>query len=93
MSDRRPEPNERRQAGPAPESGWQIRLPDRVASKLRDRLEDTEFDSIDAYVAFAMASLLRELEDLDDEAAVPGDHDDPANADDLEDRLESLGYL
>lgn len=93
MSDGQPEPNEWRGSGPRPEGGCQIRLPDRVASKVLGRIDDTEFDSIDAYVGFAMASLLREIEDLDDEADVPGDHDDPENADDLQDRLESLGYL
>lgn len=58
-----------------------------LVRRIKDRTEVTEFDSVQAYVEFAMAALLDEVE---------GEQTDPmsgADEDAVRDRLESLGYV
>lgn len=74
-----------------------IEIPEATADALAQRLDGTEFESIDEYATFALQQLLDQLHRLDttdDTVHVSGDdvepgHDDAAVAD----RLESLGYL
>lgn len=94
MSDRHKEPNENTATGTRTDGVWHIQLPDRVGSKISDRIQQTEFDSVDEYVAFAMESLLRELDEQDGDVDPPVDHaNDSENSEELRDRLESLGYM
>jgi len=72
-----------------------IEIPEPIAKALAARLERSEFESIDAYAAFALELLLREIDDPDADTTHvdPIDHDDSAGENGVEDRLESLGYL
>jgi Arc/MetJ-type ribon-helix-helix transcriptional regulator len=78
-----------------------VEIPDRTASEISKRLQGTEFESVDAYVEFALDQLLRELDRLDDDArsdsvsvSDTGDATNDGVTDEaVSDRLESLGYL
>ena len=86
------------------DSEWTVTLPATLRSRIDQRLPNTEFDSAEAYVGYAMESLLRTLDEQDaraDDAEVDAidadpDADGDASAVDtegMEERLESLGYL
>lgn len=64
-----------------------VALPTHVVAGVEQRLPRTEFDSVDAYVAFVMEEVLAHVEadDADEGPAVDRDQ--------VEARLESLGYL
>lgn len=74
-----------------------IEIPEPTADALALRLEGTEFETVDEYVAFALEQLLDQLhrhdtvtctEEASEELAANGQNDAS-----VEDRLESLGYL
>lgn len=74
-----------------------IAIPERTAKALERRLEGTEFETVDEYATFALEQLLRELrrnqgETEDTEAASETVSEGVAD-EDVEGRLESLGYL
>ena len=86
------------------DSEWTVTLPATLRSRIDQRLPNTEFDSAEAYVGYAMESLLRELDEQEahaDDAEIDAVEADPdadgdASAVDtgaMEERLESLGYL
>jgi|GEM_PF-625978 len=85
------------------DSEWTVTLPATLRSRIDQRLPNTEFDSAEAYVGYAMESLLRELDEQDaraDDAEIEADPDPDADGDasavdteGMEERLESLGYL
>jgi Arc/MetJ-type ribon-helix-helix transcriptional regulator len=64
-----------------------VELPERIVSRVEQRVARTEFDTASAYVAFAMEEVLYRVEE--------GSDDDGATVDESEvaDRLKSLGYL
>jgi Arc/MetJ-type ribon-helix-helix transcriptional regulator len=76
-----------------------VRVPAGLRRKIESRLTETEFESVDEYVAFALDAVLRQIDERDDDDGdrdraadgVGGDapHDDGA----MQERLESLGYL
>lgn len=74
-----------------------VEIPDRTAQKISERLQWTEFDSVDDYVAFALGQVLREIDRQDDKSPPRGggeeadDGDEPTD-DAVAERLESLGY-
>jgi len=76
------------------ESTRSVEIPERTAAAVAERLPRTEFDSVDEYVATALARLLREIERVDpdsdpgEERAAETERDEA-----VADRLESLGYL
>lgn len=83
---------------PTDERTRTIELPERIAQTIAVRLEGTEFDSVDDYVAFSVEQLLRELDQTDgdpqqvaDATLADGDADEQEEA--VQERLESLGYL
>lgn len=78
-----------------PTGGRQLRLPESVAGRIDQRIVGTEFDSVDAYVAFVVESVLREIDEQTDEELDTHDVSDRATdeGDAMEERLESLGYL
>lgn len=80
--------------GPLPEDRLAVHIPVRLGAAIEQRLPATNFDSTDEYVSFVLESLLRELdeqaEELGTEAAERDGSEQPAE---LQDRLESLGYL
>lgn len=83
---------------PTDEPTRTVEIPERTAAAISNRLPETEFDSADDYVAFALDQLLRELDR--EEATTHRRHPAEADAADgtetdtaVQDRLESLGYL
>lgn len=89
-----PPSNDSTDADDRPDEAWRVHLPDHVGLRIERRLPETNFDSVEEYVTFALESLLREL-DADD-TAVDGPENrenDPDDPDAVRDRLESLGYL
>jgi len=70
------------------ESTRTVELPDRIVSRVEDRLPRTEWDDPEAYITYVLEEVLyrveQETEDDDFEAV------DEAE---VEDRLKSLGYL
>lgn len=68
-----------------------VSLPEPIAAEVERRVAETQFDTIDEYVAFALELLLRELEHQDDDDLDV--HVDVANTDEVRNRLDSLGYL
>lgn len=58
-----------------------------LVRRIEDRVESTEFDSVRAYIEFALVALLDELEETTTVQA--SDADEEA----VRDRLESLGYV
>lgn len=63
-----------------------IRLPDEVAGELRERVADTEFDSVEEYVLFVIDEIIEADGDREREATVE-------TGGEVEERLEELGYL
>lgn len=64
-----------------------VELPAHVYARVEDRLHRTEFDSVDAYVAYAMEEVLFQVE------SATADEHDPTDEEEIERRLKSLGYL
>lgn len=64
-----------------------VELPARLTERVAERLDRTEYDAVDAYVAFVLEETLARVEAATD--------DDPVDVDraEVHDRLESLGYL
>jgi Arc/MetJ-type ribon-helix-helix transcriptional regulator len=71
-----------------------IELPTATAQAIATRIEATDFESVDEYVAVAMQQLLREFErrEDDDHTEASTERAELAPGDDVSDRLESLGY-
>jgi len=72
-----------------------IEIPEGTADTIAARLTETEFESIDEYVTFALEQLLTELQRQQDadQSPTPQGNGDRAHEDDVETRLDSLGYL
>ncbi|MFC6717170.1 hypothetical protein ACFQGT_06255 [Natrialbaceae archaeon GCM10025810] len=65
-----------------------IELPESVYSRVGDRVSHSPFDTPDEYVAFVLEEVLGRVEDASDlETANQVDQDE------VETRLEALGYL
>jgi Arc/MetJ-type ribon-helix-helix transcriptional regulator len=64
-----------------------VELPERVVSRVEQRLGRTEFETVSEYVAFAMEEVLYRVEDETD------DGESAVDEAEVEDRLKSLGYL
>jgi Arc/MetJ-type ribon-helix-helix transcriptional regulator len=62
-----------------------IDLPSDLDAQLRDRIRDTEFDSLEEYVLFVLEEI------VEDEG--PSDEQREVDSEELEGRLEDLGYL
>ena len=86
MMDDRNSTGELSSAGIHTAEGSQVTIPDRVYVAIEQRVERTEFDSADEYVAFVLRSLLGELDQQDAD-------EQQADSAEVEERLESLGYL
>lgn len=64
----------------------QVSMDATLVRRIRDRVQSSEFDSVQEYIEFTMASLLEELEASEGQT---NEEDDVA----VRDRLESLGYV
>lgn len=65
-----------------------ITLSDDLVELLEARLSYTDFDSVDEYAEFVLGEVVTRVERESDDPASP-----TASADDVQERLESLGYL
>ena len=73
-----------------------IEIPERTAATVSRRLDRTEFESVDAYVTFALELLIHALHRQDEgghDSAEEGNSPENTDAESVESRLESLGYL
>lgn len=64
-----------------------VELPARLVSRVEGRLDRTQYDTADEYVAFVLEETLARVEAATDDDPVDLDEDE------IHDRLESLGYL
>ena len=65
-----------------------IQLPERIVSRVEDRLPRTEFDTPGEYVTFVMEEVLYRVEKETED-----DDFEPVDEQEVKDRLKSLGYL
>lgn len=70
-----------------------IRIPLYLAEHVERRLASTQFTSKDEYVTFALTQLLQRVEEFDDEERADVVASDPDTSREIEEQLESLGYL
>lgn len=64
-----------------------VLVPERLFHRVERRVEATQFESVDEYIAFAVEEILSEVETHDE--AAESDVDEA----EVQSRLESLGYL
>lgn len=64
-----------------------VSLPDRLYSRIDQRVNQTRFGSVEEYVEFALEEVLAEVETRDDNTQSEVDEAE------VRSRLESLGYL
>ncbi|MFB6156074.1 MAG: hypothetical protein ABEJ22_09275 [Haloferacaceae archaeon] len=65
-----------------------IAVPASLVERVEDRLPHTDFDSPGEYVAYVVREVLASVEESDD-----ADDHDTVDADEVQERLRSLGYL
>jgi len=65
-----------------------VEMPNRIVSRVEDRLPRTEFDTPVEYMTFVMEEVLYRVEQETED-----DDFEPVDEDEVEDRLKSLGYL
>lgn len=65
-----------------------VNIPDRIASRIEDRLPRSEFDSHDEYVTFILEEVLFQVESQTEDGAYDSTHEE-----EVTERLQSLGYL
>ena len=65
-----------------------VELPEGLTERVEARLERSEFDAVDEYVAYVLQEVLARVED-DTETETA----DAVDQDEVETRLQSLGYL
>ncbi|WP_323675940.1 hypothetical protein [Halorubellus sp. PRR65] len=72
-----------------------VELPEHVVEAVESRLPYTQYESVEEYVAVALEALLREVADPTEDApdGRPAAEDVDVDAEALEERLNSLGYL
>jgi len=64
-----------------------VYLPEEIYHKIEQRVADTEFDSVDEYIAFVLAEVLKENDEEDRSAYSKEDEEE------VKKRLRALGYL
>lgn len=68
--------------------GREITLPERVADRIEQRVPLSDFHSVDEYVAYVLEEVLERVEaEQSDEVG------ESAHEEEVEERLEALGYL
>ena len=67
-----------------------ISIPKSLADKIKDRLEGTEFKTVDEYVAYVMRQVIANIEGKEtEEKEAYSEEDEEA----VKERLKSLGYM
>jgi hypothetical protein len=70
-----------------PESTQLLAVPDRLVNRVEQRLPRTDFEEPEAYVTYALEEVLSQVESEAD------DNYEQVDGDEVEERLQSLGYL
>jgi hypothetical protein len=70
------------------EESRSIELPERIVTRVEDRLPRTEFDTPAEYITFVMEEVLYRVEKETED-----DDFEPVDEQEVKDRLKSLGYL
>ena len=65
-----------------------VELPERIVSRVEDRLPRTEFDTPGEYMTYVMEEVLYRVEKETED-----DDFEPVDEGEVKDRLKSLGYL
>lgn len=65
-----------------------IKLPDRIVTRVENRLPRTEFQSSSEYITFVLEEVLYQVE-----TETEDDDFEPVDEQEVKDRLRSLGYL
>jgi hypothetical protein len=66
----------------------EITISDDLGERIENRIQDTDFESADDYAEFVLSEVVTQVERESD-----GNRESTASRDEVEDRLESLGYL
>lgn len=65
-----------------------VELPERIVSRVEDRLPRTEWDQPEEYITYVLEEVLYRVEQETED-----DDFEPVDEDEVKDRLKSLGYL
>lgn len=71
-----------------PETMHAVNVPERIVSRVDDRLPRSGFDSRDEYVAFVLEEVLYQVESRTEDESY-----DSTQEEEVTERLQSLGYL
>lgn len=66
----------------------EVEVRDEIFGRIKQRVEETEFGSVDEYINFVLREVLSELEEDFEGAEM-----DEADEEKVKDRLRSLGYM
>lgn len=66
----------------------QVDLPERIVTRVEDRLPRTEWDTPEEYITYVMEEVLYRVEQETED-----DDFEPVDEEEVKDRLKSLGYL
>ncbi|MHC1605635.1 MAG: CopG family transcriptional regulator [Candidatus Methanofastidiosia archaeon] len=65
----------------------EIKVPMKLIEKIKERIKETEFKSVDEYASFVLEEVLKSLEEESEEVFSEEDEEK------VKDRLKALGYL
>ena len=66
----------------------ELTISDDLAERIEERIEATEFESVDDYAEFVLSEVVTRIEHQDDSSP-----ESTPSSEEVEDRLQSLGYL
>lgn len=66
----------------------QVRIPRHIVSRIEDRVESTDFESVSEYVEFVLEEVVSRVEQRHETESA-----DVIDEEEIESRLKSLGYL
>lgn len=73
---------------PSPRETREVDLPEPIVARVRNRLPETEFESVESYVGYVLEEVLETVE-----AETGDDEFEPVDEAEIERRLRELGYL
>jgi Arc/MetJ-type ribon-helix-helix transcriptional regulator len=66
----------------------EVKIPREILRKIEERIKETEFESVDAYVTFVLEEVIKEV-DEEEPDEVLSEEDEKK----VKERLKALGYL
>jgi len=66
----------------------ELTVSDELVERIEDRIQQTDFESVDAYAEFVLSEVVTRVEREHEETGKMG-----ASAEEVQSRLQSLGYL